>query len=440
MAGRSYASNLTGLLNSMAGTIGSMGEGGSKYVDTFRRSTAPDVDMSDSASLLGYADWARRNGYDEEARQYLGLGYKQKAIEAEKDYKTGTAQDTEKLRGYNTSMRLLNDTIAGYESTDVRDSDVGPVANPKLESAKQALNRLAGERQLLIDSMNKRGNASDFGIGNEGYEAERQIIKEDLAAEKAAIETERSFNELMLQRQELADLASSGEKIPDYLLPDNLHKAYDSAYTAAKNHPTNPQGEMRKVNKLFQARGEKYLEELGQGDPAAITAVAVAEKDLRDVGGDVGEWLVDPQNEPMLKYVREETIRSLTSNPDYRSADEKGKKTIASDTFRKVLRAYSVDLDLRVEELREDMIADSASASRSAQVTTEDYLRGYPVGWQPGGPNYRRLEAEERKAEGDAFDSAAFAEAWNLQYYRPDGMRPGTNSSPTSRVMSKGPY
>ena len=81
MAGRSYASNLSGLLNGMAGTIGSMGKGGSKYVDTFRRSMAPYVDKSDSASLMAYADWARRNGYAEEAQRYTVLANQQKEKE-----------------------------------------------------------------------------------------------------------------------------------------------------------------------------------------------------------------------------------------------------------------------------------------------------------------------------------------------------------------------
>jgi len=112
MAGRSYASNLSGLLNSMAGTIGSMGEGGNRYVETFRRSQAPDVDMSDSASLLGYADWARRNGYDDEAKQYMALGYEQKEIEKQE------AKDATRAKAVSNATSAYTAGSAGASSGD----------------------------------------------------------------------------------------------------------------------------------------------------------------------------------------------------------------------------------------------------------------------------------------------------------------------------------
>ena len=83
MAGRNNAVNLTGMLSQMNDAISGFGEAGNQYVDTFRRSTAPKPDMNDSKSLLEYAEWARRNGYDEEARQYLALGQRQKEKEVQ---------------------------------------------------------------------------------------------------------------------------------------------------------------------------------------------------------------------------------------------------------------------------------------------------------------------------------------------------------------------
>ena len=80
---RSQAANLTGLLSNIGGTLGKMGEPGQQYVDTFRRSMAPEVDASNSDSLMNYANYARRNGYDDEARQYTAMGYQQKTKEAE---------------------------------------------------------------------------------------------------------------------------------------------------------------------------------------------------------------------------------------------------------------------------------------------------------------------------------------------------------------------
>ena len=81
MAGRSQASNLSGMLTSIGDTIGEMGGPGRQYVDTLRRTMAPTPKMDDSTSLTEYAKWARRNGYDEEADKYMALAYKQKQIE-----------------------------------------------------------------------------------------------------------------------------------------------------------------------------------------------------------------------------------------------------------------------------------------------------------------------------------------------------------------------
>ena len=81
MAGTSQASNLTGMLGRIAGTVGEMGEPGRQYIDTFRRTMAPTPKMDDSTSLTEYAKWARRNGYDEEADRYMLLAYRQKEVE-----------------------------------------------------------------------------------------------------------------------------------------------------------------------------------------------------------------------------------------------------------------------------------------------------------------------------------------------------------------------
>jgi hypothetical protein len=427
------------MLGSIGDTLGKMGDTGNQYVDTFRRLQAPEADMSDSASLLNYSDWARRNGYDDEAKQYMALGYRQKAIEGEKAFRTGIAEGSEKLRGYNNSIDSLKSTIEGYQKSGVGGDQFGP-ADPKLENAKMALAKIEGERQVLVGEMNALGNSSDFGDGNEGTVAERQLIAERIAAEKAAVESERSFNELMLQRAELADFAQKSERIPDALLPPSHREAYNSAYLAAKNSPQNPEAAMRDVNSRFRGPGDKYLEGLGKGDPASIAAVASAEKQLREIDPDIAEWLASPENETLIKYARDETASALKSNPDYRAASAEGKTAIAADTYRSILRGYNEDLDEAIEEARQDLIEDGARDARAAKVKSEDYMRGYPKGWHPNGPEYKKEYKAAKKADGAEFDSAAFAEAWNAQYYRPNGMRSGTNSSPTSRVLTKGPY
>ena len=89
----SRASNLSGLLGSIGDTIGEMGKPGEQYIDTFRRQQAPTPEMDSSKSLGDYAEWARRNGYDEEADRYMALAYKQKEVEKQeaKDAALGKA-------------------------------------------------------------------------------------------------------------------------------------------------------------------------------------------------------------------------------------------------------------------------------------------------------------------------------------------------------------
>ena len=83
MAGSDQSKNLSGMFQMINAPISEMGKAGNQYVETFRRSMAPKADMDDSASLLNYADWARRNGYDTEAREYLSLGETQRRREVE---------------------------------------------------------------------------------------------------------------------------------------------------------------------------------------------------------------------------------------------------------------------------------------------------------------------------------------------------------------------
>lgn len=82
MAGRNVAPDLSGMFGAINQAIAG-DTTGSKYIDTFRRSMAPKIDMEDSESLLRYSQWAQKNGYEQEARQYMALGYKQKEKEAQ---------------------------------------------------------------------------------------------------------------------------------------------------------------------------------------------------------------------------------------------------------------------------------------------------------------------------------------------------------------------
>ena len=204
---RSQAANLSGLLSDIGGTLGKMGEPGQQYVDTFRRLQAPDVDMNDADSLLNYANYARRNGYDEEAKQYLALGAAQQKLQQKKSYENSIANDTQKLRGYNTSLSTLKNTIKQLEQSDVTSSDLGPMPNPKLDNARMALSRVEGERANLIQGMNDRGESNPYGVANAGNTASRALSAEEYAAMKEREE------QLKREREREVALAEWGETI-----------------------------------------------------------------------------------------------------------------------------------------------------------------------------------------------------------------------------------
>lgn len=112
---RSLAPNLSGLLSSISGTLGKMGQTGEPYVDGFKRFMAPDVDMEDSESLAGYSKWAMRNGYTDEARQYMALSYRQKEKETQEAKQAAQANmiaDMTSKAGGTKSLASAGDTRA----------------------------------------------------------------------------------------------------------------------------------------------------------------------------------------------------------------------------------------------------------------------------------------------------------------------------------------
>jgi len=338
-SGRSQASNLSGLLSNISGTIGEMGEPGKQYVDTFRRTMAPEADMNDSASLLNYAQWARRNGYDDEAEKYLVMGRNQQKIEEEKAYNTGMAKDTEKLRGYDTSTTMLRKTIEGYEEAGIGSDEYGP-PNPKLENAKMALAKVESERQLLIEQMNNRGDASLYGKGNEGSVAERKLATEKVAAETAALEMRSLKANTVLREQELAALADEGREIDSKFLPHIDHKAYRLRLSQAQTLQ-----ERIRINKEYRAlntANEKAKE--GQNTVIANQQIQVLYKDLKEEGAgwinddDLTDFLQDDMSPEARKQMNDVITAYALQDPRWIRGDLEEKEKVIKELF---VREYS---------------------------------------------------------------------------------------------------
>lgn len=417
----SRASNLTGLLGSIGDTIGEMGKPGEQYIDTFRRSMAPEADLDSSESLLNYSEWAKRNGYDDEAEKYLALGYKQKAVEGEKNYKTRIATDTEKLRAFNTSIGRLEQAVTN--------GDVG---------AEIALERVKDAQRQHISAMNDFGAANDYGTGNEGGLAQRAYAAEVVAAEKAALEREKTATELAAARLELQDAVMQAQPIDLASIPPNLQEQYASLRDRALESDA-PEAAMRQLNERFRPISENYLEEIGKGDKATIALLWQASSNIRNseaYDDDVKEWMRD--NPTQVASAIEQAEAALTGVAEYRTAGPEKKQQMAEEALMKVLRGQQADFDEIVVEAREDAGDDAKDAASRAGYKDRDRKMQYKPGYEQGGAEYKKYFAKAEEALGEEFDENEFDRNWDRKYFSPGGAIAPTSA--TGSVLRKGPY
>ena len=91
MAGQDQSARLQGLLSGIAGSVGELGAGGEWAGNAVRTAARPDFmagsfgnpefDMNNVDNLNAMANWASRNGYEDQAKQYMALSYRQKEKE-----------------------------------------------------------------------------------------------------------------------------------------------------------------------------------------------------------------------------------------------------------------------------------------------------------------------------------------------------------------------
>ena len=87
MAGRDASKNLTGMFYQMNQGLAGEGKAGMQFVDTLRRSFAPEVDPNSSDSLMNYANYASRNGYKDEFDRYSRMSVMQGQVEQQEAQK-----------------------------------------------------------------------------------------------------------------------------------------------------------------------------------------------------------------------------------------------------------------------------------------------------------------------------------------------------------------
>lgn len=226
MAGRNVAPDLSGMFGQINQAIAG-DTTGSKYIDTFRRSMAPKINMDDSESLLRYSQWAQKNGYEQEARQYMALGYKQRekeeALAKDKNRaavmasaaKRGGSRKALSTAGDTRALTLNREALQGEldKAVDAGDSALVTALTQRIDSIDAEMPTAASNKakkgaaaidkyQATLDGMQPNDprreplqKALDYLMTDPATQAAyRDLKKEEMSVESAG-------NALTIQRQ-----------------------------------------------------------------------------------------------------------------------------------------------------------------------------------------------------------------------------------------------
>jgi len=404
---RSQASNLSGLLTSIGDTAGKFGDTGQQYVKTLGRSFAPEPDMNDSASLLRYADWARRNGYDDEAKQYMVLGANQQKLEQKKAYKTSVATGTEKLRRTKSAVARVNEEIKRQEAAGV--------VNP---ATLEARDRLVSAYSQTADELDAMGKASNYGVGNEGAEAVRAISAYEYEQEQQALQMANLRSTALENFQEQLDRGFSAGINPNMYSDPAQQRTYEAAYRAAEQTVAETFGKgteeyksrMIKFNKdrtiAAQTQNEKYwtkveaqavklgelgvsrlLEDLNREEGPSSTFGGKILRFLDNLTtdqADVVDWASNPDNQLVIqKAIERAATTAPYSVPDWENKTPSEKlDIITKDIITNLEQNPAFKEELAEDLLGKDQDRQSAEDAAKIQDLDEGTMPGTKTGEQ----------------------------------------------------------
>lgn len=411
MAGRSQASNLTGMLTSIGDTIGEMGGAGHQYVDTFRRSMAPKVDTEDASSLKEYSLWARRNGYNDEANRYERMAIERQKVEASQAFKQANLKDAGIMRN-----------IHGVDTTSFTDEQ---------KAAVQKAYDLAEQR------MNQRGADYEDGKGTEGSDMTNVLLAEDAAQLKLARDLQAHEITVQKEQDRLAEQAAKGQMMPASSLPEKEYENYQRAMNAAigdagkaaVNEAFKPQFDAHR--KTVEAHAEATaIRDVG----IVIAELARSDKNTRWLGfgdGPLSKWM--EANPDLVTTAEQATMKILASDPEYIKADEAGRKEIASKEFKKYLKEVSAEFKKAEKGHRNDL--EEQEAKDEANKTNVN--RSWDRGREAGGVAYQRsLASFKSDLEKQGIPFTPEAQAVHDQEWDNANLNAGTRPEMEERGLS----
>lgn len=393
MAGRDASKNLYGLFANMQRGLMDEGNASRQFTESFRRSMAPDVDMEDPNSLMRYADYARRNGYDDEAKQYMVLGANQQKAQEQKAYADQLATGTEKLRGLYAQLGAVKGN---------------PDADPS------ALVGIQNQINLIEDAMNESGAANIYGVANAGSEAGRSAVSSMAAMEKAVLESRKLAAQTVEAEANTDILISKGDTLPKSALPGIDYDAYKRAMSQ-----TQGVGDRVRKNNEWTARSKGWQtanKELNA--TVAGSQIAILFNDVLDAGKSLfnDDGLTDflqglaPEDKQVMNEV---IVAYALRDPKWVDGDTETQQKIIQDIF---VAQYS-------QLYREGFGGSLANRLAGEELEEGDALANYKPNTNPdisssdgGGKEMFEQWYADEKSINPSYTIDQAREDWDQQY------------------------
>ena len=407
MSGSNQAVRLQGMLTSIADSFNGMGDAYNFVPNAIRNVTRPEVDTNNSESLMRYADWARRNGYGDEARQYLTLGETQRRRETE-EAKAGRLQmgQSSVASLQNEYMRVLKDpTITDPKVRDEKLANLqasmnavagavegmDPVRVGQIGQQSEAADLARRDREQAMDlrqEANKRAWES-FDLSKESA-ARAQAQHEEWVATAEYRATERLINESEGRYNmgvRAAKVLAGTEGGKEKFLSNPAYADMEGVWNAVSRQVEQQQLELE--NAREQANQNKYqwtdkkLEELGLGDTEISQLKALADVNPGTANKMVLNHLerqyeaAEAPTAAMLGLFESAALAHVQQNVDLKGIDSEEKQEAEAGRLALKMADRYMATGGNIQEALKEISADSVKgqSEEGAETVTEETAR-----------------------------------------------------------------
>lgn len=493
MSGSDQSARLQGLLSGIADSVGELGAGGDWTSNAIRTVNRPDFmagsdkvlgkygrpefDMNNVDNLDAMANWASRNGYEDQAKQYMALSYqlKEKGAQEAKDAALGKtmAEATQAssagqllgaggdLGGVDATIAVLNKRLSDPEiqknpmAVEALQREIATLQSqrPDFEAKNvQAIAQGVAKMDQNIAALNQ--DDPDYAIKKANFEAARSRFLEQSGVEEAYEGNKLKLMELNNQKMdamwkaqspaiiaEMVQKAAKGDldglqkmqnKYPQFapqimaLEPDVLDRAERRAETQAADFKFENLG----------PRIEADLRDIEESDlPAAIKKEAIrllnGAKNALPAGGINPRTAIDSYNTAMVKVdqlfaneaaakagvERQRTERAVVRAEGARVAATKGPSVEAVKSLVEFNTGETWE-DLSKDSVEAQKLYDAAEAELTAPLLEYWERANIDAGLEP--PNelddqdIRTIKAEFQKESKAVRDKGGDAEPYDV--------------------------